>query len=74
MKCLIFIFKEYLPGNIFEFDYFDELRKFDSQYLGHTHSEIIRNIKLVFRCDEEDIIDFQKCKRRNDQHILYIQD
>ena len=52
-------FKEYLPGNIFEFDYFDELRKFDSQYLGHTHSEIIRNIKLVFRCDEEDIIDFR---------------
>ena len=52
-------FKEYLPGNIFEFDYFDELRKFDSQYLGHTHSEIIRNIKLVFRCDEEDIVDFR---------------
>ena len=26
---------------------------------GHTHSEIIRNIKLVFRCDEEDIIDFR---------------
>ena len=48
-----------MKGNIFEFDYFDELRKFDSQYLGHTHSEIIRNIKLVFRCDEEDIIDFR---------------
>lgn len=52
-------FKEYKQGNIFEFDYFDELRQFDSQYLGHTHSEIIRNIKLVFRCDEEDIIDFR---------------
>ena len=46
-------------GNIFEFDYFEELRKFDSQYLGYTHSEIIRNIKLVFRCDEEDIVDFR---------------
>ncbi len=52
-------FKEYKQGNIFEFDYFDELRQFDSQYLGHTHSEIIRNIKLVFRCDEEDIVDFR---------------
>ena len=51
--------KEYAAGNIFEFDYFDELRKFDTQYLGYTHSEIIRNIKLVFRCDEEDIIDFR---------------
>lgn len=52
-------FKEYTAGSIFEFDYFDDLRKFDTQYLGHTHSEIIRNIKLVFRCDEEDIVDFR---------------
>lgn len=52
-------YKEYTIGNIFEFDYFEELRDFDTQYLGHTHSEIIRNIKLVFRCDEEDIVDFR---------------
>lgn len=52
-------FKEYTAGNIFEFDYFEDLRKFDTQYLGHTHSEIIRNIKLVFRCDEEDIVNFR---------------
>lgn len=52
-------YKEYSPNTIFEFDYFDELRNFDKQYLGHTHSEIIRNIKLVFRCDEEDIINFR---------------
>lgn len=51
--------KEYEKGNIFEFDYFEDLRKFDDQYLGHTHSEIIRNIKLVFRCDEEDIVNFR---------------
>jgi len=51
--------KEYEFGNIFEFDYFEELRQFDKQYLGHTNSEIIRNIKLVFRCDEEDITDFR---------------
>lgn len=52
-------FKEYAASNIFEFDYFEELRAFDTQYLGYTHSEIIRNIKLVFRCDEEDIVDFR---------------
>lgn len=56
-------FKEYAAGNIFEFDYFEDLRKFDTHYLGHTHSEIIRNIKLVFRCDEEDIVDFRNVSK-----------
>lgn len=54
-----FYFKEYEEGNIYEFDYFEDLRRFDSQYQGHTHSEIIRNIKLIFRCDEEDIVNFR---------------
>lgn len=52
-------FKEYTADSVFEFDYFEELRNFDTQYLSHTHSGIIRNIKLVFRCDEEDIVDFR---------------
>ena len=52
-------FKEYAPGTIFEFDFFEDLRKFDTEYLSHAHSEILRNIKLVFRCDEEDIVDFR---------------
>ena len=52
-------FKEYQPGTIHEFDYFEQLRAFDNDYVGHTHSDIIRNIKLVFRCDEEDIVDFR---------------
>lgn len=56
-------FKEYAASNIFEFDYFEDLRKFDTQYLGHTRSEIIRNIKLVFRCDEEDIVDFRNVSK-----------
>ena len=58
-----FYFKEYAVGNIFEFDYFEDLRKFDDHYLGHSHSEIIRNIKLVFRCDEEDIVDFRNVSK-----------
>ena len=52
-------FKEYAPGAIFEFDYFEQLRQFDTGYVSHAHSDIIRNIKLVFRCDEEDIVDFR---------------
>ena len=52
-------FKEYAPGAIFEFDYFDQLRAFDPGYVSHSKSEILRNIKLVFRCDEEDIVDFR---------------
>lgn len=56
-------FKEYATGNVFEFDYFEDLRSFDTQYLGHTHSEIIRNIKLVFRCDEEDIVNFRNVSK-----------
>lgn len=55
--------KEYEYGNIFEFDYFEELRQFDAQYLSHTHSQIIRNIKLVFRCDEEDIAHFRNVSK-----------
>lgn len=56
-------FKEYMANDIFEFDYFEDLRKFDDRYLGHTHSEIIRNIKLVFRCDEEDIVGFRNVSK-----------
>ena len=52
-------FKEYAPGTIFEFDYFEQLRQFDPGYVSHAQSDIIRNIKLVFRCDEEDIVDFR---------------
>ena len=52
-------FKEYKKGEIFEFDYFEQLRQFDRAYVSHSHSDIIRNIKLVFRCDEEDIMDFR---------------
>ena len=52
-------YKEYAPGTIFEFDYFEQLRQFDPGYVAHAHSDIIRNIKLVFRCDEENIVDFR---------------
>lgn len=52
-------FKEYAQASIFEFDYFEQLRQFDPGYVSLAHSDIMRNIKLVFRCDEEDIVDFR---------------
>ena len=69
-------FKQYAEDSIFEFDYFEQLREFDSQYVGHTHSEIIRNIKLVFRCDEEDIVDFRNVSEgmTNTSFIFKIKD
>ena len=57
-----FYFKEYAPGDIQEFDYFEQLRQFDTGYVSHAKSDIIRNIKLVFRCDEEDVVDFRTVK------------
>lgn len=68
--------KEYKEGNIFEFDYFEELREFDDKYLSNSHSEIIRNIKLVFRCDEEDIVDFRNVSKglTNTSFIFKIDD
>ena len=54
-----FSFKEYVPDSIIEFDYFEQLRAFDTGYVSHARSDITRNIKLVFRCDEEDIVDFR---------------
>lgn len=54
-----FYFKEYAPREITEFDYFDDLRRFDSAYGKHTHSRIIKNIVSVFHCDETEIMDFR---------------
>ena len=53
-------FKEYDAGSIYEFDSLDELRKFDAQYVDHSHSEILRNIRLVFRCEEDEIANFRR--------------
>lgn len=54
-----FYFKPYSPEEIFEFDYFSQLRDFDNRYVKSSHSKIMERIKLIFRCDEEDIVDFR---------------
>lgn len=54
-----FYLKTYSSEEIFEFDYFSQLREFDNHYIDSSHSKIMERIKLIFRCDEEDIVDFQ---------------
>ena len=55
-----FRFKQYPRGIIYEFDYFDELRRFDSAYVAHARSRIIDNIKSVFNCTDSDVTNFRK--------------
>lgn len=50
----------YAPNSIHEFDFFDDLRKFDQNYITKTNSKIIENIKSVFDCGDEDIVDFRR--------------
>lgn len=53
-------FRQYPGGVIYEFDYFEELRRFDKNYVAHARSHIIDNIKSVFRCEDADVTDFRK--------------
>lgn len=53
-------YKRYAARAIVEFDYFDDLRRFDSAYVKHTHSRIVSNIISVFHCDEAEIHSFRK--------------
>ena len=52
--------KPYAQKSIYEFDYFDQLRKFDSSYIENTNNKVLANIRSVFNCKESDIVDFRK--------------
>ncbi len=54
--------KEYPADAIFEFDSLDELRAFDSNYVNHTHSKIMKNIAQVLECKESDVMNFKAIK------------
>lgn len=51
--------KVYPNESIFEFDTLEELRSFDSTYVHHTHSQIMKNICKVLGCGEEEILGFK---------------
>lgn len=55
-----FYFRAYPKGSIYEFDFFEELRNFDSGYKAHARSRIIDNIKSVFHCSDGDVTNFRK--------------
>lgn len=54
--------REYPADTIFEFDSLEDLRKFDDEYVHHTHTGIMRNISQVLECDESDIRHFKLIK------------
>lgn len=54
--------KVYPKDTIFEFDSLDELRTFDTNYISHTHSSIMKNIEKVLDCSESDIKGFKTIK------------
>lgn len=51
--------KHYPSDKIFEFDYVEELRRFDEKYVKHSESKIMMNICSVFKCKENEIIGFK---------------
>lgn len=54
--------KVYPSDMIFEFDSLDELRAFDSNYVRHTHSKIMKNIAKTLECKESEILNFKTIK------------
>lgn len=54
--------KVYSENTIFEFDSLEDLRRFDSNYVEHTHVKIMRNIAKVLACRESDILHFKAIK------------
>lgn len=54
--------KVYPKDDIFEFDSLDELRQFDTNYVNHTHSKIMKNIARVMNCRESEILHFKSIK------------
>jgi len=54
--------RTYDENQILEFDSLEDLRKFDSNYVANVDSNIFRNIKKVFQCDDSEILVIQPLK------------
>ena len=65
--------KVYPDGVIHEFDSLEELRQFDSRYISHTDSRIIRNIADVLHCGEEEICEFRVIKNGLTNRSVYFE-
>lgn len=63
----------YPDGVIHEFDSLEDLRQFDSEYVSHTNSRIIRDITGVLQCREEDIRGFRILKSGLTNRTVYFE-
>lgn len=54
--------KEYPKDIIFEFDTINDLKEFDSNYVMHINTEIMKNIAKVLECSEDEILGFRAIK------------
>lgn len=52
--------RRYPPGVIQEFDSLEDLRKFDTSYVGNTHSRVIRRLCDKLGCREDEIRNIRK--------------
>ena len=51
---------KYTNGDLKEFDSLDELRMFDTSYIGDTRSSILKNLCIRLQCKESDLSGFKK--------------
>lgn len=61
--------RHYHDDEIYEFDSLDELRQFDTNYLDHTNSAIIKDITKILACSERDLYHFNPLKNSNGEVI-----
>lgn len=62
--------RKYQPGIINEFDSIDELRLFDTSYIGDTRSSVVKQICSMLSCKEENLHTFQRIKHSGD-YLLF---
>lgn len=63
--------RKYNDGEIEEFDSLDELRCFDSSYIGNTRSSVIKDIAKRLDCKESDLDAFTKLSHEGD-NLLFL--
>ena len=55
--------RKYPDGIIYEFDFLEDLRKFDSMFIKNIDSKVLKNISTILNCELEDINTIKTIKR-----------
>lgn len=61
--------RKYAPDVIFEFDTLDELRSFDSSYVGNTRSKLIKKVAKQLELPENQIVHITSIKNNTTEAI-----